>query len=62
MLMTMDVLGVTITKTSKLRQALVIDGAASCTNDLYAPNMYTKTQIYSFLSGKQAAVTTQSTL
>ena len=31
--MTMDVLGVTITKTLNLRQDLVIDGATSCASD-----------------------------
>ena len=48
MLMSMDVLGVTITKTLNLRQDLVIDGGTSCTSDLYAPNMYNKTEIDSF--------------
>ena len=43
--MSMDALGVTITKTLNLRQYLVIEGATSCTSDLYAPNMYTKTQV-----------------
>ena len=57
--MTMDVLGVTITKTLNLRQDLVIDGATSCSSDLYAPNIYTKTQVDGFLSGKQAALTPQ---
>ncbi|MFM7987758.1 MAG: hypothetical protein ACKPKO_51445 [Candidatus Fonsibacter sp.] len=60
--MSMDVLGVTIAKTLNLRQDLVIDGAASCASDFYAPNIYTKTQVDSFFSGKQAALTTQSDL
>jgi len=62
MTMSMVVIGVAITKTLNLRQDLVIDGAASCASDFYAPNIYTKTEVNSFLSGKQAALTTQSDL
>jgi hypothetical protein len=54
----MDVLGVTITKTLNLRQDLVTDGATSFTSGLCAPKNYNKTEVNSFLSGKQAALTT----
>ncbi|MFM7983427.1 MAG: hypothetical protein ACKPKO_29295, partial [Candidatus Fonsibacter sp.] len=51
--MTMDVLGVTITKTLNLSQDLNITGATSCASDFYAPNIYNKSDINNLLSAKQ---------
>ncbi|MFM7982954.1 MAG: hypothetical protein ACKPKO_26880, partial [Candidatus Fonsibacter sp.] len=66
--MTMDALGVTITKSLNLSQDLVINGATSCASDFYAPNIYNKSQTYNkteinnLLSAKQNTLTHQSVI